>query len=589
MSDDDRWKTTGWAFVAVLLVAGISFAGRVALDREQIADYWTALELQPSSNQPVVQETIDYDFGSHKRRGIFRKIPDLDETQEILISSPTAPDEADIRDRREVDYQFGEVSGVMTFDAEIRIGDPNIEISGPHRYNLEYSLTPIVADDRFSWNAVGDEWEVGIGDVEIHILAGHELIDLECVGASSTCEVEQVEPGHVMVTASDLEPGEGIRVDASLGEILATLPDSPQPPSGIAISSDPGWAGVVGPMFAALLGSVLVSAWVGRQGRQNTNELPANQMSPSDAPVDVGSHSSANTRAPAVPIGLTPAQGGVLYQGSVQSSHKVAWLIEAAAHNEVEISRDAKDTVLRRGTSDARLSTSERIETFFKAEDAINLGSYDSTFATAWTLLGRDLEQWQQDSPLWDRSGNQRRTLIHKLSYFTLLIWAAALFVAAGLSYRFSAVWLIPAILGAGLTGAAITGWLRLTGFKVLSAEGNQRRQEVKSFRKFLSNLGPQDATDFVEPGSVGEYSAWAIALGVDRQWEGVISQLQDKPGYEKVDAFDHMGGRSLVGAMALTSQAPKSSSSNGFSSGGSFSGGFSSGGGSGGGGGGSW
>ena len=66
--------------------------------------------------------------------------------EDVTVESPTAPADVDV----------SEDDGITT----IRIGDPDVEISGRHTYTLNYrvegALNGFPDHDELFWNAIGD-------------------------------------------------------------------------------------------------------------------------------------------------------------------------------------------------------------------------------------------------------------------------------------------------------------------------------------------------------------------------------------------------------------------------------------------------
>lgn len=82
----------------------------------------------------LVRETIDYDFGNNDRHGILRNFPgygieggdEQEVVSDVRVRSASAPAEFELTDDPH---------------AEIKVDDPRTEVSGPHRYVLEYTIT----------------------------------------------------------------------------------------------------------------------------------------------------------------------------------------------------------------------------------------------------------------------------------------------------------------------------------------------------------------------------------------------------------------------------------------------------------------
>ena len=139
----------------------------------------------------AVTETIDYDFGPELRHGIFRTIPTrfhhddvydrVYPIRDVAVESPTAPS----------DVEVSEEGGSTV----IRVGDPDVEISGRHTYALSYrvegALNAFPDHDELYWNAIGDEWQAPIERVRVDVSAPAAVQRVACFqgweGVERTC------------------------------------------------------------------------------------------------------------------------------------------------------------------------------------------------------------------------------------------------------------------------------------------------------------------------------------------------------------------------------------------------------------------
>lgn len=573
-----RWLPDLGLILLALLAAAIAFVGGSVFNKEKITSYWTTVELD--GKQALVTESIDYDFGTASRRGIIRKVPGLDQQDRISVVSDSAPTETLVTGRQ---------------TTNVRIGDPDTTITGTHRYLIEYPLETLVSGKRFSWNAVGYQWEVGIEAAEIHILGSTEFDQPECFqGLTFTktpCLVEQIEPGHLVVRYENLEAGDGITVSADLGADLPNRPASPpQPSEPVQNVGVTRWLASLIAAAASVGAASVAGPWVRRRGRERVTNLVAARLGLDDQFAEESELATLASPSPAAPAGLTAAQGGILHTEKVLECHKVAWLMDAAFQGEVDFyeNEDAEPT-LRRGQVAPRSSTADRIDSFFTKEETVSLSSYSSDFGTAWSGLGEDLQQWLKSSDLWDSQADLFRERMNGARILACLLGPAVIFGAAALIQRSSTFWLIPVGLAAGLFGAAWAASIGWHGLRARTAEGSARWVEVESLRQFFDELDGAHATDFIGPESVADYTSWAVALGFDDRWQKAVKQLVNEPGYENLSDTDislSSLSSSMTRATSVAAFAPASSSSDGgssFSSGGS--GGFS----GGGGGGGSW
>ena len=558
--------------------------GGLALDGEKIPRYWTRAELGDGSQDSMVTEAIDYDFGIHERRGIFRRIPDLDPEKGVLVTSATAPSQTRIG--------FGT-------NPEVRIGDPNVTITGPHRYFLEYSLDTLISADRFSWNAVGTEWAVSISEAEVHVVSDRELLAPTCdigrFGSVGGCMVEQRGPGHLRVIAANLDSGEGITVSADLGSQLPASPTLPERPLAAALGEDvPIVVLMIGALLAALASLPLVGRIVQQMGREQVSTSTAAMLGdPTSLEateefrlVDETELAELAQPSAAPPRGLSAAHGGIVLAESVKPQHQVAWLTEAAFLGEVDVADDGiNNPVLNRGLVTPRASTAAQLEAIFAQGDELRLKKYDANFAESWKELGSNLEQWKRNSGLWDQEGESRRKKGIAIGVSLAVVGAVAVALGAGLGLRWGNSWLLLMFAGALSVGGGLAILTRAWELRVRTPEGTSRWIQVESLRQFLNDLEPSTAADVIEPGAIHDYTSWAVAFGLDDRWKEISGFLKNDPRFAHYPAtYFYLGamGPSIQSAASTASTAPSSSSS-----GGGFSGGV--GGGGGGGGGGSW
>jgi uncharacterized membrane protein len=211
------------------------------------------------------------------------------------------------------------------------------------------------------------------------------------------------------------------------------------------------------------------------------------------------------------------------------------------------------------------------------------LGEYDPSFASSWSGLERDLEQWKKRSGFWDESGDRRRIAALAGGSFVVVASAIGVAVTAGITMRWSPLWLPTLIAVAAIFGAALTLVLRSSELRVRTPEGTSKWIEVEALRRFLSELEPESALNMIEPDRFAGYTPWAIAFGLDDKWKAIMETLSADPQFQRVPAHHfHLAsiGPSVSRATSSSSTAPSSSGSGG---------GGGVGGGGGGGGGGSW
>jgi uncharacterized membrane protein YgcG len=284
------------------------------------------------------------------------------------------------------------------------------------------------------------------------------------------------------------------------------------------------------------------------------------------------------------PRELTPAQGGVLLAEAVHPEHKVAWLIGAAVDGHLDLEDDGGQVTLvrlprRHGTATYLLDVA------FEGRDRLTLGSYDPSFASAWRLVGSELDGWRRTSPLWDPAGDRRRALALTLGAVAGVAGLLLTALGGALASRWGAGWLVLAAAGGVLAGAGAAAVVRAWELRVRTMAGSGLWLRTESFRRFLAGSEAHHAEEAAKRGYLREYTAWAVAVGELDRWSRAVaasSAAQADPGAARYPVM-------VPALLSGSSEASKQPSSSGSSGGWSSGGGGGVGGGAGGGGGGSW
>lgn len=133
---------------------------------ESIEKYNVDLKLHQSGSLEL-QESIKYDFGNNKRRGIYRDIPYKIKLQGLHQRDIGINGVKVLRDNGHDKFKL------INQDSKtlrIRIGDPNVYLNGKHLYDIFYRVDMGVLSkdnqhDITSWNIIGNQWGVSIKEV----------------------------------------------------------------------------------------------------------------------------------------------------------------------------------------------------------------------------------------------------------------------------------------------------------------------------------------------------------------------------------------------------------------------------------------
>jgi Predicted membrane protein (DUF2207) C-terminal domain/Predicted membrane protein (DUF2207) N-terminal domain len=569
----------------VLLPFGAAVVGLAALigafagDTERIGAYWAHADIDATGTASIT-EVIDYDFGSARKHGLLRQIPDVSPTAAFTVDSPTAPDQVAV--------------SPWWLGTELRVGDPDVTISNRHRYTIDYPHTGLIFGPDVIWNAVGDGWDVPVNDVEIHLTSERELLNPSCdtgvLGSTGGCTVEVVGPGHIVVTHDRVDPGEFLTVRATLG--APVTPTLPAPPTGPAPDPGTGWiTPTLLAFLAALGGGLVISPMFRRLGREwvwDGGPVVA-AFGPDDAAaatrrlVDHDELREMTTIEFEAPRDLSAALGGVVHSERVLDDHKTAWLLECAIREEIELDTDGESPEIRRGTATPNPAVAAVLDKMFGGGDLISLEKYDPAFSSGWDELGTALEEWRRTAGLWDRQGRTRRSKALGFGVLGLVAGLAATVATAAFANRSESGWLPLLAAAALVAGLGIASLIRAWELRIRTPEGTGAWIRVESFRRFLHESEASHVERAADMGLLRQYTAWAVALGEVDRWERAVDAAVSDPASTTASLPHQVGWVTaapvLSRSFSTASTAPSSSGSGGGGSGG----------GGGGGGGGSW
>ncbi|MFC3571703.1 DUF2207 domain-containing protein [Streptomyces yaanensis] len=573
------------------MLAGAVAVARAGANTERVTTMWVGARIAADGSARIT-EVIDYDFGHDgtTKHGIYRDLPDLPYDEEAAEVAVTLDGARVPWELTTGDYYL-EPNGHREIATRIKVGDPGRSVNGLHRYRVQYTLQGVVRKGRLAWNAVGTGWRIDRSRVEIHVVAPYALTGPRCVhgtdGSHKSCTVESAGPGQLTVTLDRLKGKEGLTLYASRGQGSTGQAALPAPPTGTAVGTSLTYPGRValsaaGLALAAAALTIGLLRFVGRD--------PAAPEGADGTPATDGS-------SPTPPQGLGPAQGGILLAERVEPQHQVAWLLGAAADGHLTISGTDRAPTLRRRTNGAGPAdpvTREVLRYIFAGRGQVTLGGYDSSFRTGWQALTRHLEEWRDDSGLWDPAAVRRARAARPTGIVATLLGLVTTVVGAVLGGGRHPAGEPVLVVGAIVFGAGLALWLRSWELNRRTPEGSAQRLRTEAFRRYLADPSAFPDQEPLDDDQVRLYTAWAAAFGLGSRWRQALEASAVATRYRSSPAvrFGPAQAVGLLYAARVSHTAPSSSSSSGSSSSGSFGGGGSDGGvggGAGGGGGGSW
>ncbi len=187
---------------------------------EHITNFLVQIVIQDDSVIHV-RERIAYDFGTAQKHGIYRDIPYEYQARGGFYTLRFS----DISVTNESGTLYPFTTSKESDNFRIKIGDPNVLITGAHTYILDYTvkraLNFYTDHVELYWNAIGYGWQVPIvsSQVEVSLAGktpGHAQVAcftgaLGSHGQNCTFSLT-TRNGAVVTTSKALQPGEGLTI-----------------------------------------------------------------------------------------------------------------------------------------------------------------------------------------------------------------------------------------------------------------------------------------------------------------------------------------------------------------------------------------
>lgn len=525
----------------------------------------------------AVSETIVYDFEDADKHGIFRFIPTkhVGESEEWF---------------KERYLDIGDVSVSVNGDTamftqsenvgelEIKIGDPDITISGEHTYVINYTVEGghTYYDEGgvdLYWNATGDGWEVPIesASVRVYDKDGIAMSESRCYfgpsGSSEECQTVSNE-GVFEFGPTTLNPNEGLTIALALDPALVEKLIKER------TSIWPLWA----------LGAILWFIWL-------TWFLYRYY---------VAHKTGASIIAQYEPYeDFKPMYTGLLFDGHINPHDITASIVYLAEQGFFKIKHVGRKVFFFIETDDYEIElrrTYGEIENDFQKHVFKLLFNEDSLVGSTVVLseLAKDTVKQKENHTIITALKAAAETDLVAQGFFehkwqmplklSLLLFGALLLLL-------SITFLVGAEMGGPLAIAGITFVVSVITSSFLyrrrTRKGYEALDYLKGFKLFLSVT---DKERFAfhnapkkSPEQFMEYLPYAIAFGVEKEWAKVFEGITiPNPSWYEDTNGSTFSVLYLTNSLSTFSTAVASSGT-------SSSGGGSSGGGAGGGGGGSW
>ena len=563
---------------------------------EVIRSFEAEVEIRRDGSLQVF-ETIEYDFGSNSRHGIFRDIP-------VRYRHDDRYDRILRLDGFEVAAEPPGTSARFQIEkadaaTRIKIGDPDRTITGLHRYRIAYRVRGVLNRfeqyDELNWNAVGTGWDVPMARVTARVRAPAGILRAACYsgpeGSRRPCASLASEGPEVTAGERDVSSRSGLTVVVA---IPAGVVPEPRPilderwSARRAFALTPATGLASGALLALVLGAMVRLLWIHGRDRRFAG-----------SPVDVvfGSVDGTEERVPLGERPITP----VKYEppGGIKAG-EVGTLVDECAHP-LDVTATIVDLAVRGflrieeipkkgwfGRTDWRLVRLPKEQAGLKRYEAELLGALFregtevelSDLKTKFSERLKAVQDALYDEVVqqgWFRARPDRIRLRWCLLGIGILVVGVALTVALA-AWTHAGLVGVPVVLG-GLALAALAGRMPHR-----TAGGTAVMRRVQGFRRLIEGPEAEQARFSERANIFSEYLPYAIVFGCTEKWarafRGLDQEVSASGWYSSPHGFtaDGFGERiddfSTTTAGTIVASAPSSSGFSGGSSGGGFGGG---------------
>lgn len=551
----------------------------LAGELEQIQSFSSRIEINPDASVQV-QEKIVYDFGENQRHGIFRDIPVDYETStgnyslRITVESVT--------DGLGRSYQF--TTSKNGGNLRIRIGDPDVLVSGEHTYVINYAVDRAInffdEGDELYWNVTGNQWSVPINQAQAAVILPGEFSEKELetacfagsFGSANVCSSHMLVGSDNGTTEVRFEQGplnsgngltiavnfpKGLVAEPSLGQkFFATLKDN----------------------FILLLPIAvfvfLFFRWRSHGRDPQSSGTIVAQYDPPEglSPAEVGT--VVDERVDRKDISAELIHLAVLGYLKIKQVEKKTWMFKETDYelhklrSEDDLSKDFQKTLLQK--------------LFSSGDDKVTLSGLKKKFAKSYKEIVKEVYQSTVEQGYFAKSPQKVRNI-----YW---LFGSAMF--------FISFWLINVFGSFGALSLAVSGVLFIIFSFFMPARtqaGVRVREHILGLKEYLSVAEAERLKFHNAPARQPErFEAllpYAMALGVEKQWAKQFADIyQGQPSWYEGSQLSTFNAIVLSNSLSSFAKASDQTLAVSASRGGSgVGGGGFSGGGFGGGGGGSW
>jgi uncharacterized membrane protein YgcG len=562
--------------------------------------------IEPSGDL-LITETIVQEFGSTPRHGIFRFIPnrlryddEFDrvypiELLSVTASPPNTPTDVETKDEN------GNFS--------IRIGDPDTEITGRHTYEIVYrvqgAMNGFADHDELFWNAIGDQWEQSIGEMNVRVSGPADITRVACFqgtfGSTTPCGQAQItKKGDAVFSQSNLPAFQAMSVVTALppGSVESTAPILDERWSlDKAFSRTPVTVGGGMGLLVLMVGGLGFVMW--RRGRDlrfkgsQVDQVMGGAPDAETQPVPL-LEKNVDVVEFAPPEDLRPGQVGTLIDEEANTLDVSATIVDLAVRKYLVIEEMPKTWMLGKADWNLRRLPDPEGDHLLPYEQKLRDGLFEDGDQVELSELRKKFAERLQKvkDALYNDMVSRKWFLRRPDRVRQIWVVIGSLALSAGIALTI----VLASFTKLGLLGIpfALGGLLLLIGAKWMparTAKGTAMTRRVNGFRIVIEKAEEHMSKWAEQENVFTRLLPYAVVFGVTDKWAKAFESLGQLPSdttwYVSSRPFVYTQFADSIDSFAVTTSGtiastPAGSGGSGFSGGGA-------GGGGGGGGGGSW
>jgi len=542
-----------------------------------------------------IVETIDVDFGSLQKHGIFRDLPFVYTLPEGGKRYTEVTTENITANGASVPYEQFKSGDFI----RLKIGDPDRTVSGEQSYQIQYTVAGVLnafADhDELFWNVTGNGWPVPIQKASATVVLPDEaIIQITCFagafGSKENCTSDQTSKKEASFSSSRLGVGEGLTTVVGFEKGLVPVITVPPPRSIFDELFTPANFAVFAlvTFFGVGIGFWL---WLSRGRDYWLRKRFIDDPQAKHEVRPVGAHETIVVEY-SPPENLRPAQVGTLMDERADTLDVTATIVDLAQRGFLQIAEEPKEWVF--GSSDYTFTKQktdgssllpyekELLDRLFDDGETVKISKLKTKFYEDLKVVKNKL----YDQMITDRFFYENPESVRK-KYLLFGIGIDA--VGAGLIWlglAFTIAVLVAVGTAIIISGAALILFSQAMPRK--TAQGREMYRRTKGLELFISTAEKHRQRFFEKKNLFNEVLPYAIVFSQTEKFAKAFKDMGIEPSqpswYTGTAPFNAAVFGSSIASFSnsLSSAIASAPSSSGFSGGGS-------GGGFGGGGGGSW